>query len=101
MPVKEYLDNLTAEDRAICAYDLAKMEKCNGPNEIASQGVAARQIEGKLWEIKTGLGRQQRIFYVIIHGPQVVLLHAGKKQKQKAEKNDKNLAIKRMQEVLL
>lgn len=56
-----------------------------------------RQIAGKLWEIKT---EDQRIFYIVIQGAEMVLLHACKKQKKKASKSDVNTAMIRMNKVL-
>jgi phage-related protein len=60
-----------------------------------------RHIEGKLWEIKirTASGGY-RIFYVAIQSRTLVLLHAYKKQSQKAPDKEIKIAIKRLKEVL-
>ena len=54
-------------------------------------------IEGKLWELKI---TRHRIFYVLIVGPVMVLLHAYKKQGQKAPPRELEVARKRMKGVL-
>ena len=63
--------------------------------------VEFRAIEGKLWEIKIKtMGSGYRIFYVAIKKDVLVLLHAYKKQSQKAPKKDIEIAEKRLLEVL-
>jgi phage-related protein len=63
--------------------------------------VQFRQIKGSLWEIKikTQSGGF-RIFYVTVHSKTLVLLHAYKKQSQKAPKKEIEIAERRMIEVL-
>ena len=55
--------------------------------------IDVRHIDGKLWEIKVSA---QRVFYVIITGPTMILLHAYKKQGQKAPPKEIDVARKRM-----
>jgi phage-related protein len=67
---------------------------------IEVHGLAAavtRHIRGKLWELKASANR---IFYVLVTGPEVVLLHAYKKQRQKAPVKEIETAERRMEEVL-
>ena len=52
---------------------------------------------GGLWEIKVDA---QRVFYVLIGGPTVVLLHAYRKQGQKAPRRELDVARERMKQVL-
>ena len=59
--------------------------------------VQFRQIEGKLWEIKIS---SHRVFYVMIESEEMILLHSYKKQSQKLPKKEKEIAIKRMKEIL-
>ena len=59
--------------------------------------VSLRQLEGKLWEIRTG---RHRVAYVIVTGPEMVLLHAFKKQGQRTARSDLDLAVRRAKEVL-
>lgn len=56
-----------------------------------------RQIEGKLWEIKVSA---HRVFYVLVEREEMVLLHAYKKQGQRLPLKEREVAIKRMKEVL-
>jgi phage-related protein len=56
-----------------------------------------RHIEGKLWEIKLS---KDRVFYVVIAGPDMMLLHAYKKQGQRAPPHEIETARKRMRAVL-
>ena len=55
-----------------------------------------RQI-GKLWEIKVSA---HRVFYVVIEENEMVLLHAYKKQGQKLPIKERDIAIRRMKELL-
>lgn len=60
-----------------------------------------RQIKGALWEIKISTqSAGLRIFYVTVRGGTLVLLHAYKKQSQKAPGKEIDIADKRMLEVL-
>ncbi|MFH0800094.1 MAG: type II toxin-antitoxin system RelE/ParE family toxin [Pseudomonadota bacterium] len=56
-----------------------------------------RQITGKLWEIKVSA---QRVFYVLIERNEMVLLHAYKKQGRRLPLKERDVAIRRMKEVL-
>ncbi len=60
--------------------------------------MSLRQLQGKLWEIRLG---QHRIAYVVVSGPEMVLLHAFKKQgKKRTSQRDFSLALRRAREVL-
>ncbi len=56
-----------------------------------------RQLEGKLWEIRLG---RHRVAYVVVTGPEMVLLHAFKKQGQRTARGGLDLAVRRAKEVL-
>jgi len=92
-PVKEYIDKLS---NILSAQVLTALKDIQ-ENGIVKALVTCRQIEGKLWEIKLDA---QRIFYVLIDGPTMVLLHAYKKQSQKAPKKEISVAKKRMKLVV-
>jgi phage-related protein len=63
-------------------------------------GVEFRQIEGKLWEIKIRThGNQHRIFYVVLKGREMVLLHAYLKKSPKAPVKEIQTARERMKEL--
>jgi phage-related protein len=59
--------------------------------------VSMRQIEGKLWELRIS---QIRIFYVMVGANTMVLLHAYKKQSQKAPRHEIETALRRMRDLL-
>ena len=75
-PVEKYLVDLDSKKRAAVA-DALKGIEISG---LHGAGVRTRQIKGKLWEIKAS---QQRVFYVVMTGGEMVLLHAAKKEGQK------------------
>lgn len=91
-PVREYVDALPQEERAVVASALLDIEE----HDLEGTTVT-RHIDGKLWELKIS---RHRIFYVLIVGPVMVLLHAYKKQGQKAPSRELDVARKRMKEVL-
>ena len=87
--ITEYIDKLPRMER-LELYDIR--------NEIRETGFDAfeklntRQLHGKLWEIKS---MQTRVMYVIIDKDSVAFLHICKKQKDRAEKQELDKAIRR------
>ncbi len=59
--------------------------------------VSLRQLDGKLWEIRLG---RHRVAYVVVHGPEMVLLHAFKKQAQRTARSDLDLALRGRRKLL-
>lgn len=96
MPVQDYINDLPSADRVLIAGDLQLIRDFG----IMKAPVVTRKLIEKLWEIKTGTRHQQRLFYCVVTGDALVLLHACKKQKQGAQRGDVDLANKRMKEVL-
>ena len=96
MPAREYITALPEADRAAIAGDLTLIEQ----HGIRNAPINTRHLGGKLWEIKTGTGNQQRLFYCLIEGGSLVILHACKKQRSGAQHGDVKTAEKRMREVL-
>ena len=92
-PVEKYLSDLGIHERAKVAAAIENISKFG----LDDSGVMCRHIEGKLWEIKV---LAQRVFYVVISGPEIVLLHLYKKQGQKAPKKEIETAQNRMKDVL-
>jgi transcriptional regulator with XRE-family HTH domain/phage-related protein len=81
-PVEKYLAGLESTERAEVVEALDAAERY-GLGEVET-----RAIEGKLWEIKVP---RHRVFYVLLLGPEMVLLHAYKKQSQKgAQEGDRD-----------
>lgn len=56
-----------------------------------------KKIHEKVWELK--FKNHNRIFYVLSNENTIYLLHACKKQKNKTERHDKELALKRAKEI--
>ncbi len=93
-PVEEYIDDIDSlEERANLLSTLKGIQD-NGTDAV---GVNFRQIDGKLWELKIRThGNQHRIFYVVIHGKEMYLLHAYLKKTQKAPAKEIETAKLRM-----
>jgi phage-related protein len=92
-PVLEFVQGLAKPERARLFEALDQVER-HGLDAIRVQ---FRQIEGKLWEIKVSA---HRIFYVVIEREEMVLLHVYKKQGQKVPIKERDIAIRRMKELL-
>src|SRR5438046_3094128 len=92
-PVRDYLLALPANEAAQIAAALERIAQRGLP----SPGVTSRQIDGKLWELKFPI---HRLFYVVAPGPTMWLLHAYKKQGQRAPVREIEVARRRMKEVL-
>ena len=89
----DYINGLAKPERARVLEALDQIER----RGLAAIRVQFRQIEGKLWEIKIG---SHRVFYVMIDGEEMVLLHAYKKQQQKLPIKERETALRRMKELL-
>jgi phage-related protein len=92
-PVEKYLDKLEKDESALILavfQDIAL-------NGLEDSLIEIRHIHAKLYELKI---TRHRIFYVMIQGPEMVLLHAYKKESQKAPRREIDTAVKRMREVL-
>ena len=92
-PVKKYIQDLPQKEREFVAATFTKIEELG----IEDSLIRVKKMEGRLWEI---IIRQQRVFYVLVKGPAMVLPHAYKKQSQKAPKGEIRLATNRMKEYL-
>jgi phage-related protein len=92
-PVEEYILALPAREQAAVEAVLLLL----AAHGFSAPGIICRHIEGKLWELKVG---PHRILYIVMVGPEMVLLHAFKKQSRKTPKKELDLARTRMKEVL-
>lgn len=97
-PVEDYIDDIENK------YEKAEiLSNLKGVQEYGTDavGVEFRQIEGKLWELKIKThGNQHRIFYVVLRGSEMVLLHAYLKKTQKAPAKEIETAKQRMKQLL-
>lgn len=97
VPVADFIAAMEKRDRAKVLGCLKSIKELG----FASPRAECRQINGKLWEIKIHApSAGYRFFYVVLHKDTLVLLHAYKKQSQKAPNRDILLAEKRLLEVL-
>jgi len=92
-PVRDYLRALGMEERKVCGTAIRALQIFG----LGAPGLVARQIDGKLWEIKAS---DQRVFYCVASGPVVWLLHAYRKASQRAPRREIDVAKVRMAEVL-
>ncbi|EMS70252.1 type II toxin-antitoxin system RelE/ParE family toxin [Ruminiclostridium cellobioparum] len=91
--ILEYIDELPKKERAEGLTILGKLEE---EGIEALEVLKTRQLKGRLWEIKF---YDNRIMYIVADGENMYLIHACKKQKNKAEKFELNKAIKRVKEL--
>lgn len=91
--ILEYIDELPKKERAEGLTILGKLEE---EGIEALEVLKTRQLKGRLWEIKF---YDNRIMYTVADGENMYLIHACKKQKNKAEKFELNKAIKRVKEL--
>jgi len=94
-PVREFFGDLSIDDRAALADALTAIRE----HGFRAPGIVFRQIRGKLWEFRILGSISSRVFYVTVHGPMMVLLHAYKKQGQKAPPREIAVAERRLKEV--
>lgn len=97
-PVERYIDRIgNKEERAELLSTLKGIQEY-GTDAI---GVEFRQIEGKLWELKIRThGSQHRIFYVVLKGKEMVLLHAYLKKTPKTPLKEIETARGRLKKLM-
>ncbi len=96
-PAEDYIDDIENKDERAEILSTLKGVQEYGTDAV---GVEFRQIEGKLWELKIKThGNQHRIFYVVLRGSEMVLLHAYLKKTQKAPAKEIETAKQRMKQL--
>lgn len=84
-PVKDFLSGLPDKQLAKVLRDIDLLRR----EGIALSMPQARQIEGKLWELRTKFSSDiTRIFYFVFMGNEIVLLHGFAKKTQKTPPNE-------------
>jgi len=91
--ILEYIDNLPKSEKFV-AYAIRQKLKIKGLNALDE--LNTRQLKGKLWEIKFS---QNRLMYVVADKDNMYIVHACKKQKDKAEKFEMQTAISRAKQL--
>lgn len=89
--ILEYIDTLEEEEQVDAFSVLELMEQ----GEFDK--IFYKKWEKKIYEVY--FRKHNRIFYVIAEGEDIYLLHACRKQKNKTEKNDKKIVVKRAKEL--
>jgi len=98
VPVEKYIDEINNKGEKAELLSALKGIQEYGTDAV---GVEFRQIEGKLWELKIRThGSQHRIFYVVIKGNEMLLLHAYLKKTPKAPLREIETAKQRMKQLM-
>ena len=92
-PVRAYLRGLSKEERRTVGIAIRDIQE----HGLEGSTVTMRSLGGKLWELKIDA---QRIFYMVLMGPTMVLLSAYRKQGQKTPRGQLEVARSREKEAL-
>jgi len=94
-PVREFLDSLSATDRAKVRNALRLLREFG----VLLQMPHARPVSGhrRLWELRAGA---IRLFYFAHTGQQFIILHAFRKKSQRIPAQEIAIAERRMTEIL-
>lgn len=94
-PVREWLLDLSRDDRRIIGRDIQKVE-FGWPIGMPY----CRPLGNGLWEVRSDLagGRTVRVIFCLV-GAEMVLLHGFEKKTQKTPPQDIALALKRKREI--
>lgn len=92
-PVIDYIDKLRKDEQAKIRNVMRLLTEF-GPNLGMPH---AKQIKGKLWELRPG---GIRLFYFLYFKQKFVILHGYRKQAQKAPRQEIDLATKRMNDLI-
>ncbi len=92
-PPREFIEELPVMEQAKIRNVLRLLQEFG--NNLSMPH--AKQIKGKLWELRPG---GVRLFYFAYIGQQFVILHGYRKQSQKAPGREIEIAMRRMQELM-
>ena len=94
---EKFIQGLSIQDRAVILAVFKDVQDYG----FDAKGCDFRQIEGKLWEIKIrARAGGYRFFYATVAPGHIHVLHAYKKQGQKAPIKELEVARKRLREIL-
>lgn len=97
-PVEKYIDEIDKKEEKAELLSALKSIQEYGTDAV---GVDFRQIEGKLWELKIRThGKQHRIFYAVLKGNEMILLHAYLKKTPKAPIKEIQTAKQRLKQLM-
>ena len=89
--IKKYIDGLSIDEQ-VDGYSVLKAFEEDRMDELN-----IKPWQGKVWEVY--FYKHNRIFYITVEENNVYLLHACRKQKNKTEKKDADIVIKRAKEL--
>ena len=89
--ITEYIDTLTEVEQV----DAFSVLKCMEKGEFDK--IQFKQWQKRVYEVY--FYKHNRLFYINADGNNLYLLHACRKQKNRTEKKDKNIVIKRAKEL--
>jgi len=92
-PPREFIEELPVMEQAKIRNVLRLLEEFGSNLSMPH----ARQIKGKLWELRPG---GVRLFYFAYIEQQFVILHGYRKQSQKSPDREIEIAMRRMQELM-
>lgn len=92
-PPKEFIEELPVMEQAKIRNVLRLLQEFGSNLSMPH----AKQIKGKLWELRPG---GIRLFYFAYIEQQFVILHGYRKQSQKAPDRKIEIAMRRMQELM-
>ena len=89
--IGEYIESLTEAEKV----DAFSVLQCMERGEFDK--IQFKQWQKKVYEVY--FLKHNRIFYIVVDKQNLYLLHACRKQKNRTEKKDKNIVIKRAKEL--
>jgi len=92
-PPREFIEELPVMEQAKIRNVLRLLQEFGSNLSMPH----AKQIKGKLWELRPG---GVRLFYFAYIEQQFVILHGYRKQSQKAPDREIEIAMRRMQELM-
>jgi phage-related protein len=87
---------LPKELRAAIGFAIDRIQRL-GLTGAIDEGVKAKGFRGKLWQLTI---KHQRVLFVIVNGPKMVVVHTFDKNDDKTKKKHIEIAMARMKEVL-
>lgn len=89
--IAEYIDTLSEKEQ----IDAFSVLKCMEEGEFDK--IQFKHWQKRVYEVY--FYKHNRLFYILADGNNLYLLHACRKQKNRTEKKDKNIVIKRAKEL--
>ncbi|MEF9438119.1 MAG: type II toxin-antitoxin system RelE/ParE family toxin [Candidatus Mariimomonas ferrooxydans] len=96
--MERYIDSIDNEEERAELLSVLNGIQEKGTDAV---GVEFKHIGGKIWELKIRThGNQHRIFYVVLKGNKMLLLHAYLKKTPKAPLKEIQIARQRLKQLI-